>query len=725
MEHLEVNLVNCYGINKLEYVFDFKKRKTANKCFAIYAPNGLMKSSFARTFEVISQGNQPKEERYNRPSVCIIKEDENIIDKDIIYVLKAEIDIRAESSAVTNILVNPKQKARYDELLIELDKQKAKLINVFQKDTGIKKSEIESRLLKDNNEQNFFACIDKLNKIQVPEIITDKFKYSIIFDDKALEIYKNEDFLKNANEFNIRYQKLFENSNGLYKKGIFNPTKAEITLNTLDKQGFFESGHKVYLNGQEASLGKAEFENKLKEINAYLDNDEKLQSIRKRLAKNTQTQALISLFESLSTLEIEFLLEKLKPENQLRFKKEIWAYYVQKCDEARNYVQNFKDCEKDIINIQNEASKLTPQWEAAVDLFNERFVNMPFTLSVSNPVKVALGQEPANLIFTFKDGEDEVHWERSEIKTLSQGEKRALYLLNFIFEVEARKINNQKTLFIIDDIADSFDYKNKHAIVQYLDDLNKIDFFYQIILTHNFDLYRTLANNFVHRDNCLMANKLSDSLKLEQAEGIKNYFIGKLKDRVISNDIVLCATIPFTRNIIEYTKGELDKGYLDLTNLLHWKEDTEKITIGDYLNIYNDTFGTAHATDRVEYVKDVIFAKAEELCLSPKIDGLNLENKILLSIAIRLSAERFLIIKIRRLKEYNSYWCNDHNQFGSLMKIISSSNSDISQQTLHILEKVSITVSSNIHLNSFMYEPILDLSIEHLISLYGEVKSLK
>lgn len=43
---------------------------------------------------------------------------------------------------------------------------------------------------------------------------------------------------------------------------------------------------------------------------------------------------------------------------------------------------------------------------------------------------------------------------------------------------------------------------------------------------------------------------------------------------------------------------------------------------------------------------------------------------------------------------------------------------------LRTLEKVSITVSSNIHLNSFMYEPILDLSIEHLVSLYEEILNL-
>ena len=47
-----------------------------------------------------------------------------------------------------------------------------------------------------------------------------------------------------------------------------------------------------------------------------------------------------------------------------------------------------------------------------------------------------------------------------------------------------------------------------------------------------------------------------------------------------------------------------------------------------------------------------------------------------------------------------------------------------SSPSLITLEKISITVSSNIHLNSFMYEPILDLTIEHLVNLYNEVCSL-
>lgn len=41
-----------------------------------------------------------------------------------------------------------------------------------------------------------------------------------------------------------------------------------------------------------------------------------------------------------------------------------------------------------------------------------------------------------------------------------------------------------------------------------------------------------------------------------------------------------------------------------------------------------------------------------------------------------------------------------------------------------VLEQVNLMTPENIHLNSFMYEPILDLGIAHLKTLYSEVKSL-
>ena len=52
MNTLKLEMENCYGIQKIQQDIDFSKNNVA----VIYAPNGTMKSSFAKTFEAIRDG---------------------------------------------------------------------------------------------------------------------------------------------------------------------------------------------------------------------------------------------------------------------------------------------------------------------------------------------------------------------------------------------------------------------------------------------------------------------------------------------------------------------------------------------------------------------------------------------------------------------------------------------------------------------------------------------
>ena len=720
MKVLHVNFKNCYGIQSLEHDFQFGKQNQNSNSFAIYAPNGLMKTSFTKTFEKISQNESPLEERYNRPAFSEVLADGLPLNATEIYVLKSEIDLQTDSPAITDILVNPEKKALYDAIQVELDKLKTKLINSLQRISGVAKKDIEETVLKDMGADNFTDCIATLQASAITDEL-GKITYSTVFDAKAVDVLKSSEFVANAKKFNERYQDLFSQADTIYQRGVFNPARAETSFATLDKQGFFKSGHRVQMRGDIAPIDKTELDTRLKKIHAQINEDEPLKKIQANLAKNAQTQALADLIESLPPSDIDGLIERLKPANQAQLRRDLWAYYVQSNMDAANYIEEFNRTKSELNAIEIEAAIAAPRWTRAVELFNERFVDMPFTLSVANHTKAALGQEKAKLKFIFDDGNDHIECSRSEIKTLSQGEKRALYLLNFIFEVEARLMTNNKTLFIIDDVADSFDYKNKHAIVQYLEDLDCNQNFYQIILTHNFDFFRTLANNFIHRERCLMANRLPQGVCLTKADGINNYFVGILKEQVNSKPRAMCASIPFTRNLIEYINGTNDSDYLKLTSLLHWKKETTSISVNNYFEVYNRLFKTEYKGD-TRLVVDVLFEEAVAICAAKERAGLNLEDKVLLSMSIRLNAERFLIEEIRKNLNDQNYWCDSENQFGKLIKIFSKASPD--SPKLRILEKVSITVSSNIHLNSFMYEPILDLTIDHLVRLHDEVNSL-
>lgn len=56
MNTLKLEMENCYGIQKMQQDIDFSKNNVA----VIYAPNGTMKSSFAKTFEAIRDENRKR-----------------------------------------------------------------------------------------------------------------------------------------------------------------------------------------------------------------------------------------------------------------------------------------------------------------------------------------------------------------------------------------------------------------------------------------------------------------------------------------------------------------------------------------------------------------------------------------------------------------------------------------------------------------------------------------
>ena len=88
----------------------------------------------------------------------------------------------------------------------------------------------------------------------------------------------------------------------------------------------------------------------------------------------------------------------------------------------------------------------------------------------------------------------------------------ALYLLYILFNLE--RIRQQASagggqfLIIADNIADSFDSKNKYAIIEYLYDLGNTTGIDLLVLTHNFDFYRTVKLRLgISRPNCYIAQR--------------------------------------------------------------------------------------------------------------------------------------------------------------------------------------------------------------------------
>jgi hypothetical protein len=97
-----------------------------------------------------------------------------------------------------------------------------------------------------------------------------------------------------------------------------------------------------------------------------------------------------------------------------------------------------------------------------------------------------------------------------------------------------------------------------------------------------------------------------------------------------------------------------------------------------------------------------------------------LEDKIILAIGTRLKAEEYMWSKVTIQDQING------SQTGKLFQRYKNQfdTDNDHKEIIRTLESVIIMTPENIHLNSFMYEPILDMSTDELKNLHTNVCKL-
>lgn len=281
-------------------------------------------------------------------------------------------------------------------------------------------------------------------------------------------------------------------------------------------------------------------------------------------------------------------------------------------------------------------------------------------------------------------------------------------------------------MIVIDDIADSFDYKNKYAIVEYLRDITQVSNFYLLILTHNFDFHRIVGSrligsrNHVARKRRILATRTSTEIKLSP-EKYQNDVFNAWKSGLHQNESYMLACIPFVRNLAEYCGHKAH--YDTLTSLLHLKQHSHNITVQDLQGIYRAVFADKPSLtlpNNTSRVIDRIFNKADELSNAAH-ESPELESKVIVAMAIRLKADQFMITQINDQAFVDGIESNQTRElFDKYLELLPHQT-----EIINMLDQVNLMTPENIHLNSFMYEPILDMSAHRLYSLYNEVKQLE
>jgi hypothetical protein len=726
MNKLLIDLEHCYGIKKLQAEFDFE---THGPVFAVYAANGVMKSSLANTFLDLAQG-LPSSDRI-RPEKAtkreIKDENGNEIVPDNIFVIEPYNE-KYRSERISTLLVNDDLRKRYEDIHKDIDSKAEVLVAALKKTSGLKKEikeEFSDAITHDK--RDFFRALGRVKEEVEHESDSPlgDVNYSHIFNPKTEAILADPEFREKVKEYLEKYDELVSHST-FFRKGVFTHNNASDIAKNLKSNGFFKAEHSVVIRvkGEKIEISsEKELEAAIQSEKDLILTDDGLKSAFEAIDKQINKNADLKQFRTCLEINQVVIAELDNPE---RLRQKLWvAYLVRAKEQYLELMSTYNKGKEGIAEIVLEAKNESTKWIDVINIFNERF-SVPFLVRMDNQEDVILRSDAPIIRFDFledpndKDSVTVPVEEEHLLKVLSNGELRALYILNIIFEVEARKAANQNTLFIVDDIADSFDYKNKYAIIEYLKDVSEEAIFRQIILSHNFDFHRTVSGRLnLSRKSRILAGKINGDIYLEE-EIYQNSAPFSYWRAHFDNSAMLIASIPFLRNLAEFSGDSAS--YNRLTSLLHIKLDTGQFTsqeLQDLIKqILHDQAGPV-LNKPGHFVKDLIYQVADSIAGNGD-ERSTLEEKVALSIAIRLKAEEFMVNKINN----QPFWEGiTKNQTITLVKRFKTDFPN-EKDNIRLVEQVNLMTPENIHLNSFMYEPILDLSAQHLKKLYTKVKAL-
>lgn len=714
MEKLIVKMEYCHGIKKLDQKFDLKQTNI------VYSANGIMKTSFAKSIIDYKEGIYPSDKLFpTLPSEFKFNDESfNPIDSDSLIVATNEdyIDKYADA-AMTNLLVNSKLKERFNSLYNPLQTRLLDIDNMLNKLYGF-----------DHNIILNILNIKDLSLLEIEEKNLNKefinIKYSDLFANSFDELYKDENIRSTIEEcVHIYFDIINNDASGIFfEKFDFN--NLQNTFTTLLKENFFDVGHMLLLKNKKENNYKDYDKDLIKKvidtINDKLDKDSKIKKCFKNLDKSIASRKTKNIIFSNKWLIPYFSLS----ENEF---KKIYILSVLKYDDDLNkrlfeYIDTFKLSQKELQNIYEEAQKKEnfDQWQQALDELNIMCPNFPFKISIKNKIDSVLEVEPLVLVFKYKNPKtgdyDELDKEKI-IANLSTGELRIYNILKLIFDINYHKKLNKDIIIILDDIVDSFDYKNKYGILNYLLELKDNPKFHLIIFTHNFEFFRLVCLNF--KDN----NKIKKYQAIKDKNGNIDFISFKDVDYFNKNIKVtslkeLIATIPFVRNLLDYSQNQSDNDSSTLSTALHFSNETKALNLEKIYDIVSQ-YCVIEKRESGIYLEN-LYNEANKISCNHNLETIiDIPEKMVMAIAIRIKYEETIAKRFHIIKKAGVA-CTSRDLFEIISKTFK-----LSERFISLSNNVFILANENIHFNSFMYEPLIDSSLIEYIKLYDNVCNLK
>lgn len=705
---LSVNIMNSYGIKELIFDFDMSKINL------IYSRNGNGKTSLAKSlFDLKKKGN--KNTNKNKITKEKIKLSCSTQIHDFILFGKPDKgNVKDYNFGVDIFNVNSN---------LELDLEK------FEKDLNeIKKHDVVKLF---NSSKNYdFNLEDLIDILNIDSKLIEKIESSLSINEKdykyiianysdifssTFEKLVNEDVYKKIIEYNHKYNE-FVKKKTIFFDGASLKTMYDF-METIKNSNIFDNYNLI----------------SKKDNTTFVDFDSYKSIVELELNK---LQLEISTYREKYGLNDIFKDKKLNfIENNIYFTNHILTFndYLN----LKKYVQN-----RELKKIKLILDEMSSSLKIYKDIYSKNTINfekewkkidLEYKSIFKNSIKVELEKEKGEILsqavfkakFKLTNKNNDINIDDKNIDdTLSEAEKRCLYIFDILFKIEKIKTHENKDniVLLFDDIIDSFDLKNKHGIIYYLKKIENSGL-KALILTHDFSFFK-LLNTKLFKKNSYIMNSNKGIIYLnpyKDFKSFKDYLIDKYKE---TNDIkYILGLIPVTR---EHSENSTNVNLF--THCLHIKRYkqpyTNQIKLTDIIQKLNIT------TVIQSNPKDQIYLESlYSVCDSITYDKVYATNHLLeehldktcLAIGIRLILETKIID-----------WVNTNypNNVDDIIKIKRN-------QTKHLLilynklinfksELVFYEILSSdlIHSSGLNYEATFGYSLNYFKNAYESIKTL-
>lgn len=738
MKKVQIKITNAYGIGSFNHEFDFDfstargsghQKPEHSQTNIIYARNGTMKTSLAKALDSFAKGAPISDPIHNRVASVELIADGTPIDREGVFVVKSEEEY-FESDNMSLLLADSASQERYAEIMTELDAAESELFETSGHTIGIYAA---SRKSIERFEADFEVDDNRLALLLSIKTEVDAAREEYRgFDYKILTDKKVTDFLdKSATQTMLRsyvdsYEKILESSE-YFQEGAFDYLNAFAVQKSLDTNNFMRHGveNSVVLRKKDGTTEEVKSIDDLKEkyesdknrIFETLEKQEEYQKFDNAMDKNENLRGLQKWVRGNKEL-VPYL------QNYKNTRRQIWyRSFLEHKESYDNFVNVYEAHRDELESLIKASRNLATEWKKVVEDFKASF-RPPFDMVIKNQEDVVLKQERPIIVIKYIDDrggtEREIAADILYQHVLSKGERRALYILCIMFELHMRKLRGDESLVIFDDIADSFDYRNKYSIIEYLHSIsfncsNKI---HMILLTHNYDFFRAFrmrcSIHWSTSTKALEAHRNRGVITLRGGVYTKEF--ERIKDLSRTDINAALTLIPLVRNIVEY-RG--DASFDTLTNILHVKSASADVTMTDVCDIIESNVSALDLSMH----KDISSAQQKILDTAENIiQNVNdsMEHKVVLSMATRIMTETY--IKARFISDGKTL-DEDSYQTGKWTEAFCVEYPRESDKQ-RILRSVNIVTPELLHVNAFMYEPIIDMSIQEIAETYSAVKGL-